>query len=108
MRIRAVVSAIAAIVLAVSVSPSFARQLAQNKAAETAPVKSTGGIIVATIKTASFRPKSGLSDLQGPRQTGIKTTRVTPHAAMANICTEDSGIQPDPSNLKKPYQQCCL
>ena len=52
MRIRAVVSAIAAIVLAVSVSPSFARQLAQNKAAETAPVKSTGGIIVATINGA--------------------------------------------------------
>ncbi len=52
MMIRTVVSAIAAIVLAVSVSPL----LAQNKAAEAAPVKSpvksTGGVIVATINGA--------------------------------------------------------
>ncbi len=55
MRIRTVVSAIAAMVLAVSVSPSSARQLAQNtsaSAASAAPVKSTGGIIVATINGA--------------------------------------------------------
>lgn len=49
MRTRSFVSAWAAIVLAASVSPSFAQQLAQNKATQTAPAISTGGIIVATI-----------------------------------------------------------
>lgn len=57
MRIRTVVSALAAMVLAVSVSPSFARQSAQNKAAPVksmvkSPVKTTAGIIVATINGA--------------------------------------------------------
>ena len=53
MMIRKVVLAVAAMVLVGPVSPSFAQQLAQNKAAKAAPVKSPvkspGGVIVATI-----------------------------------------------------------